>query len=88
LYECWRNAASAWSLALSSAFFRLKDPQRNRLADKLTDQVIDNTRKNQERDAIVVAVSAASVVNSRVRNIFNGHLLVPVNEIIPALNSI
>jgi hypothetical protein len=87
-----------WHLALtfSSAFLLLKYLQRNRLAGRLTQlkpaQAIDYKRKNTERDAIAAAcaaaVSAAYVVNSRSRNIFNGLLLVPVNEIIPALNSI
>jgi hypothetical protein len=53
---------------------------------------LDTVRKNGERDAIVpacaAAVPAAQSVNSRSRNIFNGLLLVPVNEKIPALNLI
>jgi hypothetical protein len=48
-------------------------------------------RKNTEQDAIAAACAAAvapaASVNSRSRNIFNGLLLVPVNEKIPALNS-
>jgi hypothetical protein len=49
-------------------------------------------RKNTEGNGIAAAcaapVPAARVVNSRVRNIFNGLLLVPVNEKIPAFSSI
>jgi hypothetical protein len=49
-------------------------------------------RKNTGRDAIAAACAAAvrlrASVNLRAQNIFNGLLLVPVNEKIPALNSI
>jgi hypothetical protein len=51
---------------------------------------LDTVRKNTGRDAIAAAcaaaVSAAGVVNSLVKNIFNGLLRVPVNEKIRALN--
>jgi hypothetical protein len=53
---------------------------------------LDIVRKNAERDALAAACaarcSARALVNSRAGNIFNGFERVPVNEKIPALNSI
>jgi hypothetical protein len=84
------------SLTLALPFLILKDLIGKRLAGRLTqlrpDQTTDITRKNSERNAIAAAsaaaVWAAVVVNRRDRNIFNGFERVPVNEKIPALNSI
>jgi hypothetical protein len=55
-------------------------------------QVIDKAKENCETDGVPGAFdtlpAGAIMVNMRSENIFNGLLLVPVNEKIPALNSI
>jgi hypothetical protein len=95
----WRASASIGQL-VPDDFFRIPSSERssakspcrqvNESSDPLQPLII--ARKNSERNAIAAAraaaVSAPRLVNSRVRNIFNGFLLVPVNEKIPALNSI
>jgi hypothetical protein len=92
----FRHRLVKLSLTLSPVFLILKDFHRNRLADKLTRlqpaPTLDKSGKNTERDAVAAACaarcSARALVNSRAGNIFNGFERVPVNEKIPALNSI
>jgi hypothetical protein len=48
----------------------------------------EKLREERRRPICAAIVPAARRINSRSRNIFNGLLRVPVNEIIPALNSI
>jgi hypothetical protein len=69
------------------------DLREKRLIERLKSaQVIDISWINPERigrrSARSALAEARSMVNARPRNIFNGLLRVPVNEIIPALNLI
>jgi len=76
----WRPVFVILFLTLSSAFLLLQDCQRNRFDGRLTQLIrapsLIIRGKRTEQDAIAAAcaaaVWAARVVNSRVRNIFNG----------------
>jgi hypothetical protein len=82
------------------AFLLLKDLQRNRFTGRLTRKIMRSSpyisgvycgkkrRGERYRRLSGAVVPAARRINSRSRNIFNGLLRVPVNEKIPALNSI
>ena len=89
----WRHLYVNFFLSLASAFLVLKDLHRKRFEGRLTQlQPLIIVGKRTERDALAAACAAAfpvaRSVNSLSRNIFNGLLLVPVNEKIAPLNSI
>jgi len=78
------------SLTVFASLACVRDLAGKRLSERLIAQVIDITAKIEMElwRGQAALPEPALTVNMRNRNIFNGLLPVPVNEKIPALNSI